>query len=100
MSLQYGIGLAEETIIRLNNSGTPVDRLLRAWSEIDVMEDDDTSAEWFEAVVAWKAKYLSRSTEIHQDEYNQQLIDDLLFICGAIVTENTQLVQDEDEDET
>ncbi len=96
MSLQYGIELAEETISRLSADESLTERLLHGWSEIDVMEEGDTSEEWFKTVKDWKEKYLSGSTNPNSDEYNQELITDLLFICGGIVNENKRLIPDEE----
>ena len=97
MSLQNGIELAGETILRLSNDNNSVDKLHQAWSEIAVMGDDDTSEDWFEEVTLWKEKYLVHSAEIQSAEYYEELINELKFICGAIIAENRRLIPEDEQ---
>ncbi len=93
---QYGIGLAKETVIRLNNGKNLDEKLHRAWNEIDVMTLEDVTPEWYESVKDWKKRYLELNKETASNQSKQDLVNELLFICGGIINTNEKPIPDEE----
>jgi hypothetical protein len=106
MGFQYGIGRCEETLLRLSRTDLPLEERLRnAWSEIDVIEYDDGTPDYYNAIKQWKERYLSKAQfsisvegRIESGEPTEMglLSSDLERLCIDIIDKNTSETEAED----
>ena len=98
MTYQYGQGLAEQTLQNLSSVENPLYRLLKGWSEIDVMNFGDTKSELFARVTSWKEEYLNENFpnaekwDVVDDEIRRKvrlLMEELVAICCDIIEYNS-----------
>jgi hypothetical protein len=101
MSLEYGKKIAEETLKHLSSAEDPLFRILKGWSEIDLIGTGDTSPEIYHQIKSWKERYskanLPDSKDWNKDESDikrivRQLSEDLVSICCEIIETNSVLI--------
>ena len=58
MSLEYGKEIAEQTLNYLSGAEDPLFRLMKSWSEIDLIGTGDVNPEIYHQIKSWKERYL------------------------------------------
>lgn len=99
MSLEYGKEIAEQTLNHLSSPEDPLFRILKAWSEIDLIGTGDVNPEIYHQIKSWKERYLKAilpgSENWNEGEVKQNvqsLSEDLVSICCEIIENNSILI--------
>ena len=87
MSLQYSLGLCHQSIRYLTSNETFEDRLVKAISEMNVSQRNDTSNEIFDNWITLRDQYYS----INKEDTNQleKISENLLDIIFEWIEDNT-----------
>ena len=87
MSLQYSLGLCHQSIRYLTSNETFEDRLVKAISEMNVSQRNDTSNEIFDNWITLRDQYYS----INKEDTNllEKISENLLDIIFEWIEDNT-----------
>jgi hypothetical protein len=99
MSLEYGREIAEQTLNYLSGAEDSLFRLMKSWSEIDLIGPGDVNPEIYYQIKSWKERYLKAkladSKNRNEGELTQtvrSLSEDLVSICCEIIENNSILI--------
>lgn len=99
MSLEYGKEIAEQTLNHLSSPDDPLIRILKAWSEIDLIGTGDVNPEIYHQIKSWKERYFKANftdsknwDESELKQIFQGLSEDLVSICCEIIENNSILI--------
>jgi hypothetical protein len=94
MGFQYGIKTARETLIHLSRPGDLSERLVKAFSEIDVATSEDLSQEHLKTRKELREKYLKDFTGDKYPKENEyaarDLAESLVWLCTEIIEHNAK----------
>jgi hypothetical protein len=99
MSLEYGREIAEQTLNYLSGAEDPLFRLMKSWSEVDLIGTGDVNPEIYHQIKSWKERYLKANLpttgDWNESELKQtlrSLSEDLVSICCEIIENNSILI--------
>ena len=100
MGYGYGNKQCRETLLLLSSECSFEDRIVRAFSEIGVIEADDVSASHYKEINEWRRKYLSLRNfsvdkngslkEIDKEREFNKLSSELVWLCVEIIEHNSR----------
>lgn len=106
MSYGYGIKQCRETLLYLSSEQNFEERLVKAFSEIGVIQAGDVSQQHFKQIHEWRRKYLS-ITEFAIDEKGtlkvidkekelRNLAHEIVWLCVEIIEHNSRNTKKQD----
>jgi hypothetical protein len=100
MGYGYGIKQCRETLTILSSEQTFEERMVKAFSEIGVIQSEDVSQQHFKQIQQWRNKYISTTeftvtdkgvlTETDKEKEMRNLANELVYLSVEIIEHNTR----------
>ena len=100
MGYGYGLKQCRETLLYLSSEQSFEDRMVKAFSEIGVIQTEDVSQQHFKQIKEWRKKYLSIAELAIDDKGALKVIDmekelrnlsnEIVWLCVEIIEHNSR----------
>jgi hypothetical protein len=106
MGYGYGLKQCRETLLYLSSEENFEERMVKAFSEIGVIQSDDVSQHHYKEIQEWRQKYLSITEfaiddkgtlkEIDKEKELRNLPNEIVWLCVEIIEHNSRNTKKQD----
>jgi hypothetical protein len=106
MGYGYGLKQCRETLLYLSSEQSFDERMVKAFSEIGVIQSDDVSQQHYKEIQQWRKKYLSITEfaiddkgilkEIDKEKELRNLSNEIVWLCVEIIEHNSRNTKKQD----
>jgi hypothetical protein len=106
MGYSYGLKQCRDTLLYLSSEQPFDERMVKAFSEIGVIQSDDVSQQHYNEIQQWRKKYLSITKfaiddkgvlkEIDKENELRNLANEIVWLCVEIIEHNSRNTKKQD----